>query len=86
MNVVEEITTESYRVSGEWHKADWQDRIFTYELLKKSKAQLEKLVNDPKYAAVKITGELRVGNPYQASQQLSPRRKLFGGDGNQRPF
>src|SRR6267154_5783326 len=76
MNVVEEITTESYRISGEWHKADWQDRIFTYELLKKSKAQLEKLVNDPKYAAVKITGELRVGNPYHGITTIVTEKKV----------
>jgi len=76
MNVVEEITTESYRVTGEWHKADWEDRIFTFELLKKSKAQLEKLVNDPKYAAVKITGEQRVGNPYHGITTIVTEKKV----------
>ncbi len=76
MNVVEEITTESYRVTGEWHKADWEDRIFTFELLKKSKAQLEKLVTDPKYAAVKITGEQRVGNPYHGITTIVTEKKV----------
>src|SRR6267154_4186471 len=76
MNVVEEVTTESYRVTGEWHKADWEDRIFTFELLKKSKAQLEKLVNDPKYSAVKITGELRVGNPYHGITTIITEKKV----------
>lgn len=76
MHVVEEITTESYRVTGEWHKADWQDRIFTYELLKKAKAQLEKLVNDPKYSAVKVTGELRVGNPYHGITTIITEKKV----------
>lgn len=76
MNVVEEITTESYRVTGEWHKADWEDRIFTFELLKKSKAQLEKLVTDPKYDAVKITGEQRVGNPYHGITTIVTEKKV----------
>jgi len=76
MNVVEEITTESYRISGEWHKADWQDRIYTYELLKKSSAQLEKLVKDPTYSAVKITGELRVGNPYHGITTIITEKKV----------
>jgi len=76
MHVVEEITTESYKITGEWHKADWQDRIFTYELLKKSKAQLEKLVTDPKYDAVKITGELRVGNPYHGITTIITEKKV----------
>jgi len=76
MNVVEEVTTESYRVTGEWHKADWEDRIFTYELLKKSKAQLEKLVKDPKYADVKVTGEQRVGNPYHGITTIVTEKKV----------
>ncbi|MGC4023568.1 MAG: universal stress protein [Cyclobacteriaceae bacterium] len=76
MNVVEEVSAESYRIAGEWHKADWEDRIFTYELLKKSKAQLEKLVNDPKYAAVKITGEQRVGNPYHGITTIITEKKV----------
>src|SRR5579862_506243 len=76
MNVVEEVTPDSYRVTGEWHKADWEDRIFTYEVMKKSKAQLEKLVTDPKYAAVKITGELRVGNPYHGITTIITEKKV----------
>jgi len=76
MNVVEEITTESYRVSGEWHQAEWQDRIFTFELMKKAKAQLEKLVKDPKYDAVKITGELRVGNPFHGITTIITEKKV----------
>ncbi len=76
MNVVEEVTTESYRVTGEWHKADWEDRIFTFELLKKSKAQLEKLVKDPKYAEVKVTGEQRVGNPYHGITTIVTEKKV----------
>jgi nucleotide-binding universal stress UspA family protein len=76
MNVVEEITTESYKITGEWHKADWEDRIFTYELLKKSSAQLEKLVKDPNYNAVKITGELRVGNPYHGITTIITEKKV----------
>jgi len=45
-------------------------------LLKKSKAQLEKLVNDPKYAAVKITGEQRVGNPYHGITTIVTEKKV----------
>ncbi|HTH55244.1 MAG TPA: universal stress protein [Cyclobacteriaceae bacterium] len=76
MNVVEEITTESYRITGEWHKSNWEDRIYTYELLKKSSAQLEKLVKDPRYEAVKITGELRVGNPYHGITTIITEKKV----------
>ncbi|HLZ17675.1 MAG TPA: universal stress protein, partial [Cyclobacteriaceae bacterium] len=76
LNVVEEATPESYRISGEWHKADWEDRIFTFELLKKAKVQLEKLVTDPKYNAVKVTGELRVGNPFHGINAIITENKV----------
>lgn len=76
LNVVEEVTPDSYRVTGEWHKADWEDRIFTFELLKKAKVLLEKLVKDPKYDAVKVTGELRVGNPFHGISTIISENKV----------
>ena len=76
LNVVEEATPDSYRISGEWQKADWEDRIYTFELLKKSKAQLEKIVKDPKYSAVKITGELRLGNPFHGITTIVTEQKV----------
>jgi nucleotide-binding universal stress UspA family protein len=76
LHVVEEATPESYRITGEWHKADWEDRIFTFELLKKSKILLEKLVQDPKYSAVKVTGELRLGNPFHGINAIVTEHKV----------
>lgn len=76
VHVVEEATPESYRITGEWHKADWEDRIFTFELLKKSKVLLEKLVQDPKYTSVKVTGELRLGNPFHGINTIVTEHKV----------
>src|SRR5258706_1902108 len=76
LNIVEEATPDSYRITGEWHKDDWEDRIFTFELLKKAKVQLEKLVKDPKYDAVKVTGELRVGNPFHGISTIITEQKV----------
>ncbi|MBS1949932.1 MAG: universal stress protein [Cytophagales bacterium] len=76
LHVVEEITQESYRITGEWRKADWEDRMYTFELLKRSKAQLEKLVKDPKYSAVTVTGELRVGNAYHGITTIVSEQKV----------
>ncbi|MBS1558328.1 MAG: universal stress protein [Bacteroidetes bacterium] len=76
LHVVEEIKNESYRITGEWQKEDWEDKIFTFELLKKSKAQLEKLVKDPKYSALKVYGELRVGNPYHGITTIVAEQKV----------
>ncbi len=76
LNVVEEATPDSYRITGEWHKDNWEDRIFTFELLKKAKVQLEKLVKDPKYDAVKVTGELRLGNPFHGITTIITEHKV----------
>ncbi|MBS1488504.1 MAG: universal stress protein [Bacteroidetes bacterium] len=76
LHVVEEITKDSYRITGEWSKANWEDRIFTFEMMKKSKAQLEKLVKDPKYDAVRINGELRMGNPYHGITTIIAEQKV----------
>ncbi|HCW06134.1 MAG TPA: universal stress protein [Cytophagales bacterium] len=76
MHVVEDVTPESYRISGEWHKEDFENRMFTYEMIKKQKAQLEKLVEDPKYSDVKITGELRVGNAFHGITTILTENKV----------
>ena len=43
---------------------------FTMEFIRKSRRQLEKLVTDPRFAAVEINGELRIGNPYHGMRTI----------------
>ncbi|MCA6405549.1 MAG: universal stress protein, partial [Cytophagales bacterium] len=61
LHVVEEATPDSYKITGEWRDDNWEDRLFTFKLLERAKAQLEKLVMDPRFSAVKLVGELRLG-------------------------
>jgi nucleotide-binding universal stress UspA family protein len=76
LHVVEEAGSSSFSVTGEWHKEDWADRLYTIKLLEKSKAQLEKLVLDPRFDAVKVTGELRVGNAFHGVQTIITENKV----------
>jgi nucleotide-binding universal stress UspA family protein len=77
LHVVEAITEDSYSVTGEWGKAEnWEDKLFTVKLLEKSKAQLEKLVLDPKFSAVKVVGELRVGNAFHGMRTIITEKKV----------
>jgi nucleotide-binding universal stress UspA family protein len=76
LHIVEEATPESYRISGEWQKGDWQDRLFTYKLLEKAKKQLETFVQTPKYNDVKITGELRLGNAFHGMNSIITEHKV----------
>jgi len=76
LHVVEEATSDSFSISGEWREKNWDDRLFTYKLLEKSKAQLEKLVLDPRWSAVKVTGELRLGNPFHGMRTIITDHKV----------
>ncbi|MCB0487588.1 MAG: universal stress protein [Cyclobacteriaceae bacterium] len=70
LHVVEEATSESFRVSGEIVQRDFEDRLYTLKLLEKSKKQLEKLVMDPKFKDIKLDGELRLGNPFHGMNSI----------------
>ncbi|MEQ8425493.1 MAG: universal stress protein, partial [Cyclobacteriaceae bacterium] len=76
LHVVEEAGSESFRVSGEVPQRNFEDRLFTYKLLEKSKKQLEKLVLDPKYSAIKLDGELRLGNAFHGMNTIVTEQKV----------
>jgi len=76
LHVVEEATSDSFRISGEWQKGNWQDKLYTYKLLEKAKKQLETLVHDPRFDAVKVTGELRLGNPFHGMNTIITEQKV----------
>ncbi len=77
LHVVEEATPDSYNITGEWRTTqDWSNRLFTLKLLEKAKAQLEKLVLDPKFSSVKVNGELRLGNAFHGMRTIITEHKV----------
>ncbi len=77
LHVVEDAGPQSYKVSGDGQPDyDVEDKLFIYKLLEKSKKQLEKLVTDPRFDAVKITGELRLGNPFHGMNTIITEHKV----------
>ncbi len=76
LHVVEEATSESFRVTGEVVQRNFADRLYTFKLLEKSKKQLEKLVHDPKFSAIKLDGELRLGNAYHGMNAIITEQKV----------
>lgn len=77
LHVVEEATPDSYHITGEWQTdEDWSDRLFTLKLLEKAKAQLEKLVLDPRFSDVKVNGELRLGNAFHGMRTIITEHKV----------
>lgn len=76
LHVVEEATPDSYRISGEWQRGNWEDKLYTFKLLEKAKKQLEKLVQETRFNAVKIVGELRLGNPFHGMSTIVSEHKV----------
>lgn len=88
LHVVEEAGSESFKVTGEVAQKSFQDRLYTFKLLEKSKKQLEKLVLDPKYSSIKLNGELRLGNAFHGMNTIITEQKVdlvvMGTQGNSR--
>jgi len=77
LHVVEEAGQSSFSIAGEWRTTEnWADKLFTLKLLEKAKDQLEKLVMDPRFSAVKINGELRLGNAFHGMRTIIVENKV----------
>ena len=75
LHVVEEATPESFSVTGQGAPKGWEERMFTAELIKKAKKQMEKIVLDPKFKSVTVNGEIRVGNPFHGMRTIISEQK-----------
>jgi nucleotide-binding universal stress UspA family protein len=76
LHVVEEVTGGSFNVEGEVASKDFEDRLFNYRMLDKSRKQLEKAVLDPSIRDVRADGVLRVGNPFHGIRTLLSENKF----------
>jgi len=66
----------SFNVEGQVSYSNMTDKLFTLQMIKKAKAQLEKAVKDPKYSAVKVEGELRMGNAFHGIRTIITEHKV----------
>jgi nucleotide-binding universal stress UspA family protein len=71
LHIVEQPTSESFKVSAEVFEAeDWEDKIFTYKLIERNKLQLEQLAKLAEDAGVFVTCELRLGDPFHGIKSV----------------
>jgi nucleotide-binding universal stress UspA family protein len=71
LHVVEEAGGSSINIEGEAVVGgNWEDKIFTMKMIEKSKKQLAKVLEDPKFEGVKIKTELRMGTPYHGMNAI----------------
>jgi len=77
MHVVEQSTGGSFNVEGESpYRGSQEDKLFTMQLIEKSRKQLQKAVQDPKLSAVEVDGQLRVGNPFHGMRTIIAEQKV----------
>ncbi len=70
LHVVEEVTVGSYSVAGQGHPVPDEENRFNSLVIRKAHDRLERLVKDPRFAAVEVTGELKVGNPFHGIRSI----------------
>jgi len=76
LHVIEEATGGSFNVEGQVSYSNATDKLFTLKMIEKAKAQMMKAVKDPRYADVKVDGELRIGNPYHGMRTIITEHKI----------
>ncbi|MFM7193242.1 MAG: universal stress protein [Bacteroidota bacterium] len=70
LHVVEEVTPDSYSVAGQGHPEAIDEGRFNSLMIRKAHERLERLVKDPRFAAVEVNGELKVGNPFHGIKTI----------------
>ncbi|HMV10341.1 MAG TPA: universal stress protein [Cyclobacteriaceae bacterium] len=77
LHVIEEVTGGSFNVEGQMDlDGSMEEKLFTMALIKKSKKQMEALLNSPQLAGVKVRSQLRVGTPFHGMRTIITENKV----------
>lgn len=76
LHVIEEGSSESFKVTGEVFKGDMEDKLYMLKLIERSKKQMAKLAESSVFAGVKVIQELRVGSPYHGMRTIITEQKV----------
>ena len=68
LHIVEQPTSESFNVEGQVDNSGWEDKLFTFKLIEKSKAQIAKVAESLARQGVNVKTLLRMGNPFHGMQ------------------
>lgn len=71
LHILEQPTSKSFNVSGEASKGDsLEDKLFTKRLIDKAKSELSVIIEEAENDGVKVTGQLRMGNPFHGMRTM----------------
>ena len=66
LNVIEHPTGQNFSATGDSMPRGFENNVYILQLIKKVKADLEGIVNDPQYADIDLRHDIQVGNPYRS--------------------
>lgn len=70
-------TKSSFNVEGQVSTGgSGIDKLFMIKLIEKSKKQLQKAVSDPRLSAVRVDGQMRMGNPFHGMRTIIAEQKV----------
>jgi nucleotide-binding universal stress UspA family protein len=71
LHILEQPTSKSFNVTGEVVSGDsWEDKLFTIKLIEKAKKEFAKITQDAESEGVKVSGQLRLGNPFHGMRTV----------------
>jgi nucleotide-binding universal stress UspA family protein len=71
LHILEQPTSKSFNVIGETSSGDnWEDKLFTLKLIEKAKKEFAKIAQEVESEGVKVTGLLRLGNPFHGMRTV----------------
>lgn len=77
LHIVEQPTSESFNAEGQvMNQEGWEDKLFTFKLIERNKAQLEEAASLADEAGVRVTYELRLGNPFHGMKTVITEHKV----------
>jgi nucleotide-binding universal stress UspA family protein len=78
LHVIEEATGGSFNVEGEFGKygGDPESRLFTMQLIKKAKKQMENLLSNSMFDGIKVKSELKIGTPFHGMRTIITEKKV----------
>ena len=79
LHIIEQgvATKSSFNVEGQVSTGgSGIDKLFMIKLIEKSKKQLQKAVSDPRLSAVRVDGQMRMGNPYHGMRTIIAEQKV----------
>ncbi|MCU0419750.1 MAG: universal stress protein [Cyclobacteriaceae bacterium] len=77
LHVIEEVEDVNFNTDGQISSGlSGEEKLFMLKLIEKSRKQLERVVKDPKYADIRLSGELKLGSAFNNIKDIIVDQKV----------